>query len=78
MDYLLGYLIGYGFLFAVILGVGALYKKIGFSSELARKLIHILIQLDLERMVRKIVDLIQGDLMDSWQLCFRSACIIHE
>ena len=30
MDYLLGYLIGYGFLFAVILGVGALYKKIGF------------------------------------------------
>ena len=43
MDFLLGYLIGYGFLFAVILGVGALYKKLGFSSELARKLIHILI-----------------------------------
>lgn len=43
MDFLIGYLIGYGFLFAVILGVGALYKKLGFSSELARKLIHILI-----------------------------------
>ena len=43
MEYLFGYLIGYGFLFAVILGVGALYKKLGFSSELARKLIHILI-----------------------------------
>ena len=41
MGFLLGYLIGYGFLFAVILGVGALYKKLGFSSELARKLIHI-------------------------------------
>ena len=43
MDFLFGYLIGYGFLFAIILGVGALYKKIGFSSELARKLIHVLI-----------------------------------
>jgi phytol kinase len=43
MEYLLGYLIGYAFLFAVILGVGALYKRLGFSSELARKLIHILI-----------------------------------
>ena len=43
MEYLLGYLIGYSFLFAVILGVGALYKKLGFSGELARKLIHILI-----------------------------------
>ena len=43
MEYLFGYLIGYSFLFAVILGVGALYKKLGFSSELARKLIHVLI-----------------------------------
>ena len=43
MNYLLGYLIGYGFLFAVILGIGALYKAIGFSSELARKLIHVTI-----------------------------------
>lgn len=43
MEYLFGYLVGYGFLFAVILGVGALYKKLGFSSELARKLIHVLI-----------------------------------
>ena len=43
MDFLFGYLIGYGFLFAIILGVGALYKKLGFSSELARKLIHVLI-----------------------------------
>ena len=42
------------------------------------KLIHILIQLDLEWMVREIVDLIQRDLMDSWQFRFRSACIIHE
>ena len=30
------------------------------------KLIHILIQLDLEWMVREIVNLIQWDLMDSW------------
>lgn len=43
MNYLVGYLLGYGFLFAVILGIGMCYKKIGFSSELARKLIHILI-----------------------------------
>lgn len=43
MEYLFGYLIGYSFLFAIILGVGALYKRLGFSGELARKLIHILI-----------------------------------
>jgi len=43
MDFLIGYLIGYGFLFAVILGTGALYKALGFSSELARKIIHVTI-----------------------------------
>ena len=43
MDFLIGYLIGYGFLFAVILGIGALYKTLRFSSELARKLIHVTI-----------------------------------
>ena len=43
MNFLIGYLIGYGFLFAVILGVGALYKGLRFSSELARKLIHVTI-----------------------------------
>lgn len=43
MDIIFPYLLGYGYLFAVILGVGALYKGLRFSSELARKLIHILI-----------------------------------
>ena len=43
MNFLIGYLIGYGFLFAVILGIGALYKALGFSTELARKLIHVTI-----------------------------------
>ena len=43
MNFLAGYLIGYGYLFAVILGVGFLYKRLSFSGELARKLIHILI-----------------------------------
>ncbi len=43
MNFLIGYLIGYGYLFAVILGVGFLYKKLGFEPELSRKLIHILI-----------------------------------
>ena len=43
MHFLWGYLIGYAFLFAVILGVGAAYKAFKFPSELSRKLIHILI-----------------------------------
>ena len=43
MGYLWGYLIGYLYLFGVILGVGAAYKVFKFPSELSRKLIHILI-----------------------------------
>lgn len=43
MDFFWGYLIGYAYLFAVILGVGAAYKAFKFPSELSRKLIHILI-----------------------------------
>ena len=43
MDFLWGYLIGYAYLFAIILGVGAAYKIIKFPAELSRKLIHILI-----------------------------------
>ena len=43
MGYLWGYLIGYLYLFGVILGVGAAYKAFKFPSELSRKLIHILI-----------------------------------
>lgn len=43
MDFLWGYLIGYAYLFGVILGVGAAYKLFKFPSELSRKLIHILI-----------------------------------
>lgn len=38
-----GYLIGYGFLFAVILGTGAAYKIFKFPLELSRKIIHITI-----------------------------------
>jgi len=41
MNYLLGYLIGYGFLFAVILGTGLAYKIFKFPSEVSRKIIHI-------------------------------------
>ncbi len=41
MDFLWGYLIGYGFLFAVILGAGALYKIFKFPPEVSRKIIHI-------------------------------------
>ena len=36
-----GYLIGYGFLFAVILGTGLAYKIFKFPSEVSRKIIHI-------------------------------------
>ena len=43
MNFLWGYIIGYAFLFGVILGVGAAHKAFHFPSELARKLIHILI-----------------------------------
>lgn len=43
MHFLWGYLIGYAFLFGVILGVGAAYKAFRFPPELSRKLIHILI-----------------------------------
>lgn len=43
MDFLWGYLIGYAYLFGIILGVGAAYKLLKFPSELSRKLIHILI-----------------------------------
>ena len=41
MNYLWGYLIGYGFLFAVILGTGLAYKIFKFPSEVSRKIIHI-------------------------------------
>ena len=41
MDFLWGYLIGYGFLFAVILGAGALYKIFDLRPEVSRKIIHI-------------------------------------
>jgi len=41
MNFLWGYLIGYAFLFGVILGVGAAHKAFKFPSELSRKLIHI-------------------------------------
>ena len=41
MDFLWGYLIGYGFLFAVILGTGALYKIFKLPPEVSRKIIHI-------------------------------------
>lgn len=41
MDFLWGYLIGYGFLFAVILGAGAAYKIFKLPSEVSRKIIHI-------------------------------------
>ena len=41
MGFLWGYLIGYGFLFAVILGAGALYKIFKFPPEVSRKIIHI-------------------------------------
>jgi len=41
MQYLWGYLIGYGFLFAVILGAGAAYKIFRLPSEVSRKIIHI-------------------------------------
>ena len=37
----MGYLIGYGFLFAVILGAGALYKMFDLRPEVSRKIIHI-------------------------------------
>ena len=37
----MGYLIGYGFLFAVILGAGALYKIFDLRPEVSRKIIHI-------------------------------------
>lgn len=43
MDVLWGYLIGYGFLFAVILGTGLAYKIFKFPSEVSRKIIHITI-----------------------------------
>ena len=43
MNFLWGYLIGYAYLFGIILGVGAAYKMLKFPSELSRKLIHILI-----------------------------------
>lgn len=43
MQHLWGYLIGYGFLFAVILGTGAAYKIFRFPSEVSRKIIHITI-----------------------------------
>lgn len=43
MNFLWGYLIGYAYLFGIILGVGAAYKIFKFPSELSRKLIHILI-----------------------------------
>lgn len=36
-----GYLIGYGFLFAIILGTGAAYKLFKFPAEISRKIIHI-------------------------------------
>ena len=41
MNPLWGYLIGYGFLFAVILGAGAAYKTFKFPPEVSRKIIHI-------------------------------------
>ena len=41
MNYLLGYLMGYGFLFAIILGTGLAYKLFKFPSEVSRKIIHI-------------------------------------
>ena len=41
MNYLWGYLIGYGFLFAIILGTGLAYKIFKFPSEVSRKIIHI-------------------------------------
>jgi dolichol kinase len=41
MQYLWGYLIGYGFLFAIILGTGAAYKIFKLPSEVSRKIIHI-------------------------------------
>ncbi len=43
MNFLIGYLTGYGYLFAIILGIGFCHKKLGLPSELSRKLIHILI-----------------------------------
>lgn len=43
MNFFWGYLIGYAYLFGIILGVGAAYKIFKFPSELSRKLIHILI-----------------------------------
>lgn len=39
----MGYLIGFGYLFAVIFGVGLLKKLLRFSVETSRKLIHIFI-----------------------------------
>ena len=39
--HIMGYLIGYGFLFAVILGAGALYKIFDLRPEVSRKIIHI-------------------------------------
>ncbi len=39
----MGYLIGFGYLFVVIFGVGLLKKLLSFSVETSRKLIHILI-----------------------------------
>ena len=41
MDFLRGYLIGYSFLFAVILGTGAAYKAFKLPGEVSRKIIHI-------------------------------------
>ena len=43
VNFLIGYLIGYGYLFAVILGIGLCHKKLSLPAELSRKLIHVLI-----------------------------------
>ncbi len=42
------------------------------------KLIHVLIQLHLEGMVREIVDLREGNIINARELVFLSLCVIHE
>lgn len=43
MSYLYGYLIGYGYLFFLILGVGGAFTRFGIKKEYSRKILHTLI-----------------------------------
>lgn len=43
MNIILGYILSYGYLFFVILGIGILKKATNISTEISRKIIHILI-----------------------------------